>query len=233
MSFVRAHTSAPAAIAVVLLALPAAGSAAQTGGAKAGDTTHEPRAQVSLSSPRALMGGRRAPVRGRVSRRGSRLIRIERRGRSGGWRRVRTVRTARSGRFRTTWTTPARGGRLSLRAVIAHRGASSSARRPSSRPRPVTVYRPAKATWYGPGFYGNTTACGQRLRRSTLGVAHRSLPCGTRVALTYHGRSIVVSVIDRGPYVRGVEWDLTEATARRVGMTSTSRLGALPLRRGA
>ncbi|HEX6714198.1 MAG TPA: septal ring lytic transglycosylase RlpA family protein [Thermoleophilaceae bacterium] len=90
-------------------------------------------------------------------------------------------------------------------------------------------YRRVKATWYGPGLYGNRLACGGRLRTRTLGVAHKSLPCGTQVALRYHGRTLVVPVIDRGPYARGVSYDLTEATARRLGMTQTSRLAAAPL----
>jgi rare lipoprotein A (peptidoglycan hydrolase) len=90
-------------------------------------------------------------------------------------------------------------------------------------------YRPAKATWYGPGLYGNRLACGGRLRTRTLGVAHKSLPCGTKVALRYHGRTVVVPVIDRGPYARGVSYDLTEATARKLGMTQTVRLAAAPL----
>jgi len=90
-------------------------------------------------------------------------------------------------------------------------------------------YQPAKATWYGPGLFGNRLACGGRLTRSTLGVAHKRLPCGTKVALRYHGRTVVVPVIDRGPYARGVSYDLTQATARKLGMTQTVRLAAAPL----
>jgi rare lipoprotein A (peptidoglycan hydrolase) len=90
-------------------------------------------------------------------------------------------------------------------------------------------YRPVKATWYGPGLYGNRLACGGRLRARTVGVAHKSLPCGTKVALRYRGRTIVVPVIDRGPYARGVSYDLTEAAARKLGMTQTARLAAAPL----
>jgi hypothetical protein len=71
----------------------------------------------------------------------------------------------------------------------------------------------AGATWYGPGLYGRHTACGQLLTARTLGVAHRSLPCGTQVKFVYRGRSIVTQVIDRGPYTRGNAWDLTLAVA--------------------
>jgi peptidoglycan lytic transglycosylase len=90
-------------------------------------------------------------------------------------------------------------------------------------------YETAKATWYGPGLYGNRLACGGRLTHRTLGVAHKRLPCGTKVALRYRGRTVVVPVIDRGPYARGVSYDLTEATARKLGMTQTVHLGAAPL----
>ena len=51
----------------------------------------------------------------------------------------------------------------------------------------------------------------------TLGVAHKTLPCGTKVKLRYHGRSVTVPVIDRGPYVAGRDYDLTEATKERLG----------------
>jgi rare lipoprotein A (peptidoglycan hydrolase) len=77
----------------------------------------------------------------------------------------------------------------------------------------------ARITWYGPGFYGRRTACGVRLRRATAGVAHRRLPCGTRVILYAKGRTVTVRVIDRGPYARGVEWDLTAATARALSLS--------------
>ena len=95
----------------------------------------------------------------------------------------------------------------------------------------AATYRPARATWYGPGLYGNKTACGDTLRHRTLGVAHKRLPCGTKVALKYRGRTVIVPVIDRGPYSRGVDYDLTEATARSLGMAQTSRLAAAPLGR--
>jgi peptidoglycan lytic transglycosylase len=72
----------------------------------------------------------------------------------------------------------------------------------------------AGATWYGPGLYGRQTACGGMLLPGTIGVAHRSLPCGTTVKFSYRGRSIVTQVIDRGPYSQGNSWDLTLAAAR-------------------
>jgi rare lipoprotein A (peptidoglycan hydrolase) len=95
---------------------------------------------------------------------------------------------------------------------------------PQTRPKLLALMRLRRATWYGPGLYGNRTACGQTLRRSTLGVAHRTLPCGTPVTFYHRGRFVTVSVIDRGPFRSGVEWDLTAATAKALGMAATSRL---------
>jgi peptidoglycan hydrolase-like protein with peptidoglycan-binding domain len=86
------------------------------------------------------------------------------------------------------------------------------------------------ATWYGPGFFGHRTACGKRLRRKTIGVAHRHLPCGTRVTLKYRGRYVRARVIDRGPYTRGVRWDLTRKTARALHLTVTDTIRAAPIK---
>jgi hypothetical protein len=68
------------------------------------------------------------------------------------------------------------------------------------------------ASWYGPGFYGNRTACGQVYTPEIVGVAHRSLPCGTQVRITFRSTTVVVPVIDRGPYIEGRTLDLSNAT---------------------
>jgi rare lipoprotein A (peptidoglycan hydrolase) len=65
------------------------------------------------------------------------------------------------------------------------------------------------------------------LRRSTQGVAHRRLPCGTQVTIYYRGRLKQVEVIDRGPYGGHADWDLTQATARDLGIRRTSRIHVL------
>jgi rare lipoprotein A len=126
--------------------------------------------------------------------------------RRGHWRTADRDRTAASGRYvlrsrvRRTMTAPVRvqAGPLSRRLGR------------------LNVYRFASASWYGPGLYGNRTGCGGRLAPGRLGVAHKSLPCGSRVTLRHRGRSLRVRVIDRGPYVGGREYDLTEATARKL-----------------
>lgn len=68
-------------------------------------------------------------------------------------------------------------------------------------------------SWYGPGFYGSGTACGQEYTRELMGVAHRTLPCGTLVTFRNpaNGRTVTVPVIDRGPYVAGRTWDMSRA----------------------
>ena len=73
------------------------------------------------------------------------------------------------------------------------------------------------ASWYGPGFYGNRTACGLMYSAEVLGVAHRTLPCGTVLTLTYGDRSVAVTVIDRGPYIGGRTLDLSRATRVALG----------------
>ena len=69
----------------------------------------------------------------------------------------------------------------------------------------------AEVSWYGPGFYGLRTACGETLTTSLIGVASRTLPCGTLVTFRNpaDGRVVTAPVVDRGPYVSGRQWDLT------------------------
>ena len=86
------------------------------------------------------------------------------------------------------------------------------------RPQSARVrVKVSTASWYGPGLYGGHLSCGGTLTASKLGVAHKSLPCGTKVTLRHHGRVLRVPVIDRSPYSGAREYDLTEATARRLG----------------
>jgi rare lipoprotein A len=100
--------------------------------------------------------------------------------------------------------------------------------KPTPTPAPARVsttgWRTAEYSWYGPGFYGNGTACGQTYSKAILGVAHKTLPCGTRVTFRNpkNGKSITVSVIDRGPYVAGRLWDLSYATCSYLDNCYTS-----------
>ena len=135
-----------------------------------------------------------------------------------GWRTVDRTLTGRGGRYRAAWKASG-SGRYRLRVKFAGDRRNSAVSR-TLRGR-VYVYRPSLASWYGPGLYGNATACGGTLGAGTLGVAHKWLPCGTKVTLRYHGRSVTVPVIDRGPFVGGREWDLTGATKTALGFGST------------
>jgi peptidoglycan hydrolase-like protein with peptidoglycan-binding domain len=89
-----------------------------------------------------------------------------------------------------------------------------------------------KATWYGPGFFGSRTACGKRLRRKTIGVAHRRLPCGSRVVIRYKGKFLRTRVIDRGPYAHGAKWDLTRKAARKLNFKVTDNIRVARVTRG-
>jgi rare lipoprotein A len=75
------------------------------------------------------------------------------------------------------------------------------------------------ASWYGPGFHGRRTASGERFNTHALTAAHRSLPFGSRVKVTNTrtGRSVVVRINDRGPFVKGRVIDLTPRAASEIG----------------
>ena len=106
---------------------------------------------------------------------------------------------------------------LASSASLAHAQTTGGAATtpPTSGGTSWTVYK--KATWYGPGFWGRTTACGMILEPTVIGTAHKGLPCGTTVTFSYGGRSVTAAVIDRGPYKKGYAWDLTKKAAKRVG----------------
>jgi rare lipoprotein A (peptidoglycan hydrolase) len=103
-------------------------------------------------------------------------------------------------------------------------GSATTAQAPSSGGNGWTVVQ--KATWYGPGLWGRSTACGMVLTPRTIGVANKNLPCGTAVTFSYGGRSVAATVIDRGPYNKGYAWDLTKKVAKRLGFLA---VGAGPV----
>ena len=74
------------------------------------------------------------------------------------------------------------------------------------------------ASYYG-NESGSKTASGQRFNQNAMTAAHRSLPFGTKLRVTHGGRSVVVTVNDRGPFIRGRVLDLSTAAARAVGLT--------------
>lgn len=83
--------------------------------------------------------------------------------------------------------------------------------------QPLSGWKTAKVSWYGPGFYGRTMAGGGKLTTSSMVVAHRSMKFGTRIQFTYKGRTCIAVVRDRGPYVSGRTFDLGPGTAKALG----------------
>lgn len=223
---VRAPILLGAVCALALLfALPGAALAAEevpaSGGLVAGTTF--------VSAPAGAFAGKQGEVRGFSPLNGAIVVQVSVAG--GEWTSIGPV-TAKPGEpFELMWK-PARSGRYELRAVPATAGAADASAQDAAAAGlgQLTVYRLQRTTWYGPGNYSARTACGQRLTRRTLGVAHRTLPCGTRVEFFKAGKSVTVPVIDRGPFVRGVTWDLTYAAAKRVNMLGSERIGAYVIR---
>jgi peptidoglycan lytic transglycosylase len=125
-----------------------------------------------------------------------------------------------------------RAAALGALAALALSGASAQAAAGGASPIAAApgqglAFSPlhvAGATWYGPGLYGRHTACGQTLRPNTIGVANRTLPCGTAVRFLYHGHSLLTRVIDRGPYTKGNAWDLTNGARRALGFEGADRV---------
>ncbi len=161
---------------------------------------------------------------------------------NGAWKRVATAVIAKNGSFATTWT-PASSAQIEIRAVLASDSSTGSSGEDGSLPGPgsasaaatvsatqaltIPIFRNAVATIFGAGLWGRHTACGERLGKATLGVASRTLKCGSKVAVYYRGRELTVPVVDRGPFTTGVTWDLTLATAKALGITATSTVGTL------
>jgi rare lipoprotein A len=161
-----------------------------------------------------VVAGHGAMVRGRIAPAGpGQTVSLQRRT-GKGWRTIDRARTRGDGAFRMRFR-PRQTGSAALRLR------SGAAREHVGR---LNVYRRAMASWYGPGLYGRRLGCGGTLTPGTLGVAHKSLPCGTRVTLRNGGRVLRVRVIDRGPYVGGREFDLTAATRRRLGFSGTGTI---------
>jgi hypothetical protein len=166
------------------------------------------------SKTRARIGGRHAlvgdkvKIKGTVSPAGSTrriVVRVD------GERTV--TRAGRNGRFSLGWK--AKGTGVYNVEVRARSNREAAGSRDSAGR--IAVYRPAAASWYGPGLYGNSLACGGTLSAGTMGVAHKTLPCGTKVRLRYGSNTVTVPVVDRGPFAGNREFDLTAATKQALG----------------
>ena len=157
---------------------------------------------VLLQTPRSGLAGR--------------IVALQALGRHG-WSTLARGRTGTSGRFRLSYV-PRQIGSAWVRLRFAGDGRDQRASRRLGR---LNVFRLADASWYGGG---GGLACGGSLTSSTLGVANKTLPCGTLVTLRYGGHTVRVPVVDRGPYVEGREFDLTEATKQALGFGDTGQV---------
>jgi hypothetical protein len=163
---------------------------------------------------RDVVAGTPIEIHGRVAPAGQRDVVVE----IGG--QTKRAHADKKGRFSVDWKAPS-AGNYSVRATAKRNKYASGSKTSGGH---VTAYRYAQASWYGPGLYGNRTACGQTLTSSTRGVANKSLPCGTKLSIRYGSKEVHVQVIDRGPYVGSREFDLTQATKNDLGFGSTGQI---------
>ena len=179
----------------------------------------------ALEPPAGAVAGQYMTLPGAVDRGDvGRPVAVQQRADGGDWADVGTTTSRPDGSFSVRWR-PSKPGAVALRAVLADADGATAQAASADPEIDITVLRRVRASWYGPGSYGARTACGQRLTPSLLGVAHKTLPCGTEIQLVYGGRSITVPVIDRGPYANGASFDLTKATADELGVDGVFNVG--------
>jgi rare lipoprotein A len=202
-----------------------AGSAAASNQVVAGPTPSTGATGVTSAAPlagrvlsRDILVGHRVTVSGAVAPAlGSQTVVLEQLRRRGGWRIVARSVSSVSGPFSVAFR-PRQIGVYTMRLQVA--SATSVYDTPATR---VNVFHEVLASWYAPG---GITACGEVLTASTLGVANKTLPCGTIVTLIYRHRIVRVPVIDRGPFVAGRDYDLTLATKEKLGAGDLTYLWA-------
>lgn len=203
------------------------GATAQT--AVAGSDSTAPSAEQAVTVHAAIgrihrradvLAGRSATVRGTVVAAGpGRPVALQA-SHGHGWRTVDRSSTFGTGQYRFRLRTHAVGS-WRMRVAVSGTPVQAGATRAAGR---LNVYRQAFASWYGPGFWGGHLACGGTLEPGTLGVANKSLPCGSWMTLRHGSHTVRVQVIDRGPYVAGREFDLTAATRARLHFPSTGEV---------
>jgi peptidoglycan lytic transglycosylase len=179
----------------------------------------------ALEPPPGAVTGQYATLNGAVDHGDAgRPVAVQVRSNGRVWTDVGTTASEPDGSFAVRWR-PTAPGTVALRAVLADADGASAQAAAADPEINITVLRRARASWYGPGSYGARTACGQRLTPGLLGVAHKTLPCGTQIELLYGGRTVTVPVIDRGPYANGASFDLTKATADQLGVDGVFNVG--------
>lgn len=208
------------AVRVVTPGLAAPAAAATPFAAAAPATTSSRRVRVAArlratSARLNVASGRRVRVAGSLRRpKAGRTVALQARV-GGRWRTLDRDRTDARGRFRLG-ATARRSADVRLR--FAGDALNAGARVKVGRMR---AFRRSFASWYGPGFYGNRTACGQTFHAGIMGVAHKTLPCGTKLTFRRGDRIVRARVVDRGPFHAGREFDLSPAVKRALGFGST------------
>jgi len=211
MRYIVPVAAVAAALAAGASAAPAAQHSQQDHRAHRDKRPQRSKSHVALHlSGHDLLAGNGIRVSGKVRPGGRHRVRVVFEGPDSGHV---GVRTKANGTFALRWV-PKLTGSYSVHAYGLHDVHTKGS---ASKGRHLTSYRLAGASWYGPGLWGNGVACGGTLMPGTLGVANKTLPCGTEVTLRYRGREITVPVIDRGPYVAGREFDLTYAVKEKLG----------------
>ncbi len=97
---------------------------------------------------------------------------------------------------------------------------SCSVKKKSETSKKEVVYQKGEASWYGPGFNGKKTANGETFNMNKLTAAHKKLPFGTKVKVTnlQNGKSVIVRINDRGPFVKGRIIDLSKKAAQQIDL---------------
>lgn len=168
-----------------------------------GTTRVRVRSSVEVTpGERHIMAGRETTIKGKVApQTPDRRVVI-----SAGGEEI-TTKTNGAGRFEVEWRPPSIGSYKVSAAAKGDRLAAGS----KDKGGLVNVYRSSVASWYS----GGATACGGSA--TGMGVAHRTLPCGTKVKMRHGNNTVTVTVIDRGPFISGREWDLTAEAKNALG----------------
>jgi rare lipoprotein A len=189
---------------------------------------------IQLSASSVSQSGARLVLQGKAGSSSRRVVQVQYKySASARWRFAIAVVTGSGGSFNVRWRVPAHGS-LQLRAVLLPDSLSAvtasvltttTVHGPATPALEITVLRSAVATYYGnKSLWGHKTYCGETLTATTVGVANRTLPCGTQVTIYFRGHELVAPVIDRGPYGRGASWDLTKAAASALGILKLGRV---------
>jgi hypothetical protein len=200
-------------------ATAAAATASAGASAAIAPSAPQPVAVAAALAPQTgsidVLTGQSFDIRGRlVPGQKRRVVTLQAGGTGHGWKTLTTARTSRAGRFDLR-STAGGTGQEQLRVKFAGDRLNSPTSAPSGR---LTVYRSSVASWYSDG---GGTACGFHAGN---GVANKTLPCGTKVTFSYHGRTVTAVVDDRGPYVGGRDWDLNQNVAGALGFNGVDTL---------